>query len=269
MTTFAIGDVQGCYSSLRRLLDSIGFDPAVDDLWFTGDLVNRGPDSLAVLRFLKDLDHCSTIVLGNHDLHLLAVYEGIRSAGKGDTLDDILNAPDVDELMLWLRQQPLLHHDTDRNLVLVHAGIPPQWDLIQAKKNAQALATQLRHEDYAETLRIIFGDKISAWSEELSSSQQLTFAANCLTSIRFCTSSGALDFSHKGAPVGTSELVPWFDYPNPAWYGARFVIGHWAALGLHLSSRVIALDSGCVWGNQLTAANLDMDFQFHSINCTD
>ncbi len=267
MTTFAIGDVQGCYSPLRRLLDSIRFDPNVDELWFTGDLVNRGPESLEVLRFLKKLDHCSTIVLGNHDLHLLAVHEGIRSTGKGDTLDAILNAPDADELMTWLRQKPLLHHDKKRNLVLVHAGVPPQWDLIQAKKHANALESRLQEDDYRETLKLIFGEKISQWSESLTEPEQLRFTANGLTSIRFCTQSGELDFSQKGPPTPAHDLVPWFDFPNPAWHGARFVVGHWAALGLRLTPRVVALDSGCVWGNRLTAVNLDFDFQFYSVNC--
>ncbi|MEM7284367.1 MAG: symmetrical bis(5'-nucleosyl)-tetraphosphatase [Pseudomonadota bacterium] len=267
MTAFAIGDIQGCYTPFRHLLDHIGFDPEQDELWLTGDLVNRGDDSLKVLRFLKKISTSCRIVLGNHDLHLIGMFAGVRSAGRGDTLNEVLNAPDAEELIDWLRQKPLLYHDRDRDLVLVHAGVPPQWDLITAKHYAEKLSDILSSDDYQQALPHLFGRRINLWTQQLSPWEQMRFTAGCLTGIRFCTQAGELDFKQKGSPQNNADLIPWYDYPSPAWHGARFGIGHWAALGIHHTARVIALDSGCVWGNRLTATNLDFEFEMQSVDC--
>ena len=254
MPTFAIGDIQGCYRDLRRLLDAIRFDPGSDRLWFVGDLVNRGPDSLSVMRFVRDLDDRAVVVLGNHDLHLLALAAGNRRhAGKG-TLDEILSAPDRDELLDWLRHRPLLHHDSDKGFTLIHAGLPPQWTLAEAQACARELEAALRGPQCQAFLLEMYGNQPTRWSPDLTGIQRLRFITNCLTRLRFCTQEGALALAEKGDLGSQSQgLLPWFRVPGRRSRQERIIFGHWSTLGYRAEDNVWALDSGCLWGGALTA----------------
>jgi bis(5'-nucleosyl)-tetraphosphatase (symmetrical) len=257
MATYVIGDVQGCYDALRRLLDRIGFDPSEDKLWFVGDLVNRGPDSLAVLRFIKSLGDQNVVVLGNHDLHLLARAEGETRNAKKDSLDDILTAPDRDEVLTWLRYRPLMHHDQDRGFTMVHAGLPPQWDLHLALACARELEAVLRGPAYRDFLAGMYGDEPAIWSTDLAGMERLRFITNCLTRMRFCDPSGRLDLSAKGRP-GTQPAgtLPWFRIPWRATRAERIVFGHWSTLKWLAEDNVWSLDTGCLWGGHLTAIRI-------------
>jgi bis(5'-nucleosyl)-tetraphosphatase (symmetrical) len=241
MATYAIGDIQGCESELIRLLERLRFDPARDRLWFAGDLVNRGPGSLGVLRLVHSLDACSTVVLGNHDLHLLALAAGNLSHAKNSNLEAILEAPDRDELLHWLRHRPLMHHDPRRGYTLVHAGLPPQWTLTEAL----ALARELE-----ETLRG------PGWLD-LEGMDRLRFVTNCLTRLRWCAADGTLALKEKGSldshPQG---LYPWFQCPGRLTRGDRIVFGHWSTIGYWDRDNVWGIDSGCLWGGNLTAIRL-------------
>lgn len=258
MAIYAIGDIQGCFDPLRRLLDLLHFDPTADRLWLVGDLVNRGPQSAEVLRLLRDLDTCVVAVLGNHDLTLLAVAAGQIKPKRKDTFQSVLKAPDCEELLNWLRHRPLLHHDVQLNFTLVHAGLPPQWNLEQAQCHAAEVETTLRGPEHVEFLARMFGSEPRHWSEKLSGYDRLRFNVNALTRMRFCTADGTLSFSEKGPP-GTqrSGLLPWFEVPNRRNADLNLVFGHWAALGYYRAPGIYALDSGCVWGNRLTAIALD------------
>lgn len=268
MAIYAIGDIQGCADSLRQLLDRIGFDPAQDRLWLTGDLVNRGPDSLAVLRFIKSLGDRVVTVLGNHDLHLLAAWLGHVRPKSSDTIQQVLEAPDVDELMHWLRMQPLLHHDPALGYLMTHAGIAPGWDLATAKRCAAEVETALRGPDYSAFLREIYGNEPDLWSESLTGTDRLRYITNALTRMRCCDSDGRLLLNYKGTlenrPAGH---IPWFAVPNRRYDGPTIICGHWSALGFRDADGVLAIDTGCLWGGQLTAVRLDGPRQRTSINC--
>jgi bis(5'-nucleosyl)-tetraphosphatase (symmetrical) len=257
MATYAVGDVQGCYESLRRLLDQIGFDPGTDRLWFVGDLVNRGPDSLAVLRFVKSLGDRALVVLGNHDLHLLARAAGRPGNAKKDNLDDILEAPDRNDLLAWLRHRPLVHHDANKGFTMVHAGFPPQWDLGLALDCARELESALRGSGYRDFLQAMYGDEPAIWSADLTGMERLRFITNCLTRMRYCDPLGRLDLTAKGhpgtQPVGT---MPWFRVPWRATRGERIVFGHWSTLKWLAENNVWCLDTGCLWGGHLTAIRM-------------
>lgn len=260
MAVYAIGDIQGCCDEFERLLERIQFNPAHDKLWLTGDLVNRGPRSLDVLRLVKSLGDAAITVLGNHDLHLLALALDPQAKRKSrDTLDPILSAPDRDELLHWLRHQPLLHHDPQLRRTLIHAGLPPQWDLAQAKACARELETALRNAARArELFQNMYGDEPDHWSPELQGMARLRFITNCLTRLRVCTASGKLRLKEK-APLDQLEsgLYPWFRAPNRRSANEPIVCGHWSALGFHHADNVLALDTGCVWGGTLCAMRLD------------
>ncbi len=259
MTTYAIGDVQGCYAELQLLLTKIAFDPSRDRLWFTGDLVNRGPDSLATLRFLSQLQPAPVVVLGNHDLHLLAVAAGVAALKPGDTFGDILQAPDKSALCQWLRQQPLLHHDPDLGYTLIHAGLAPQWDLALSRQCAHEVETVLRDEQrYLDFLQQMYGNKPTHWTPQLAGWDRLRFITNCLTRLRFCDSDGNLSLKEKSSPnPETQALIPWFAVPWRAHANVTVIFGHWAALnGRSEQANTHALDTGCVWGNKLTAMRL-------------
>ena len=265
MAVYAIGDIQGCYDALRRLLDKIEFEPGKDTLWIAGDMVNRGPDSLATLRFLKSIKKHCVAVLGNHDLHLLAVADNIRGLKKKDTLMPILKAPDADELLEWLRFRPVLHHDPKRKMTMVHAGIPPIWNLKQAIIHAQKLEKALRSDDYQDILRYLFrNDSINSWETALTRKARLKMIAAYFTRMRFCDAHGRLDFENKGGLVparqskkASYQYAPWFSFPESPMYHKQIIIGHWAALDGYSGCRNIhALDTGCVWGGRLTAMNL-------------
>ncbi len=260
MAIFAIGDIQGCYDDLRRLLERLDFNPAEDQLWFTGDLVNRGPKSLETLRFVKSLGERAVCVLGNHDLHLLALAAGVHRHKPADTLDPILAAPDRDELLHWLRQRPLLHHDATLGYTLIHAGLPPQWDLAIATACARELEAALRAADYPEFFTQMYGDQPRRWSAELSGMGRLRFIVNCFTRLRYCSPEGELDLACKGAP-GTQPagFMPWFEVPGRASAGLYILFGHWSTLGEIKGQNIYPLDTGCVWGGRLSALRLDGD----------
>jgi bis(5'-nucleosyl)-tetraphosphatase (symmetrical) len=258
MAVYAIGDIQGCYEPLRRLLDLLNFDPATDRLWLVGDLVNRGPQSVDVLRLIYGLGERAVTVLGNHDLTLLAVAAGQVKPKRKDTFHSVLDAPDAAELLDWLRQRPLLHHDAELGFTLVHAGLPPQWDLPLAQRSAAELENVLRGPDGAKFLGRMFGSEPRRWRHDLSGDDRLRFIANALTRIRFCTAEGALSLAENGPPGSQSKgLLPWFALPGRRSVDLKIIFGHWAALGYYRAPGIYALDSGCVWGNRLTAIRLD------------
>ncbi len=254
---YAIGDIQGCYQELQALLKLIKFDRTRDQLWLVGDLVNRGPQSLDVLRFIKDLGPHAITVLGNHDLHLLAVAYGTQALARSDTLDDILSAPDCVKLIEWLQQQPLLHHDAKLNYTMVHAGIPPQWDLISAQNFAYEVESILKNNP-RDFFKNMYGNEPCEWSDELVGFDRLRYIVNAFTRLRFCTRSGKLELKTKETAVSpTSDLLPWFKIPERKTKHDKIIFGHWAALeGKANTENIFALDTGCVWGGKLTALRL-------------
>jgi len=271
MAVYVIGDVQGCYSALQALLKKIDFDKNKDRLWFAGDLVNRGPDSLAVLRFVKALDEAAITVLGNHDLHLLAMQAGVKSIKKGCSLEAIFRADDGDELLFWLRQQPLLHYDKKYNCVMVHAGIYPQWDLPQAQAAAREVEAVLRGEQHQHYFANMYGDQPDRWSEGLQGSDRWRFITNSFTRMRFCSAEGELDMLEKHAPGKQAKgLIPWFELETKVTeQGTRIVFGHWAALTHSLPLKIKKIhptDTGCVWGGTLTALKLHQGKNPHAIS---
>ncbi len=256
MAVYAIGDVQGCYRSLEALLNRIGFDPENDQLWFVGDLVNRGPESLQVLRFVKALGDGARVVLGNHDLNLLAVAAGARRRGRGDTLDPVLQAHDCEELLTWLRSCPLFLEDAVLNVAMVHAGLLPQWSLTQAAELAGEVEDMLGSDNSAVFLHRMYGDTPHRWRESLIGWERLRFITNVFTRMRYCDHQGRIDLAYTGPP-GTqpSALQPWYATRRNG--GELLIFGHWSTLGAGQIGHVICLDSGCVWGNSLTAARVD------------
>ena len=269
MALYAIGDLQGCLDPLLRLLDELDFDPRRDRLWFAGDLVNRGPQSLETLRFVKGLGEAAITVLGNHDLHLLAVATGLHKRKKKDTLDPIYDAPDRDELLHWLQRRPLLHYDAGLGMALVHAGLPPQWDIALAQQCAAEMEAVLREGDAHGYFLHMYGNHPARWSEDLVDWERLRFITNCLTRLRYCTLDGILDMEDKGPP-GTqkNDFIPWFEVPGRRSADTHVLFGHWAALGVKKGEGYTSLDSGCVWGNRLTAVRLDGgERHFVSVAC--
>lgn len=251
MPTYAIGDIQGCFEPLQRLLEKIQFDPAQDTLWFTGDIVNRGPASLATLRFIKQLKN-KIVVLGNHDLHLLAVAHGAHVGWPDDTLQDILTAPDRDELLAWLQQQPILHFD---KYLLVHAGLAPSWDLLTAQKLAREVETALQ-DNAKEFFHHMYGNQPNQWHEDLTGWNRLRCITNYFTRARFCYADGSLELHKKGKTA--EKLFPWFQLPERASRDIPILFGHWAALGGEThTANTFALDTGCVWKHCLTAMRLE------------
>lgn len=257
MAIYAIGDIQGCYDEFRALLELIKFNPERDRLWLVGDIVNRGPQSLAVLRFLKGLGEPVVNVLGNHDLHLLAVSQGNLEFHRDDTFHDILEASDGVELLEWLRHRPLMHHDAESGFSLLHGGLPPQWDIPTALERAHEVETALRGEGFHAFCQQMYGDKPQRWSEDLSGMDRLRFITNCLTRLRYCDPAGNLAMNEKGPP-GTqpAPYLPWFLIPGRASRQGRIICGHWSTLGFHNSLNVWSLDTGCLWGGQLTALKI-------------
>jgi bis(5'-nucleosyl)-tetraphosphatase (symmetrical) len=265
MATYAIGDIQGCHDSLMALLDAVRFDAARDRLWLVGDLVNRGRQSLAVLRYVSGLGRRAVTVLGNHDIHLLMVASGMTRKRGGDTFDDVLEAPDRDELIGWLRRQPLLYAEGSH--VMVHAGILPQWTVGQAAVLAREAEARIAGAAYLDFFAELYGNDPVCWDRALVGHARARFIVNAFTRMRLVDPAGNLDFSHKGAldraPAG---YVPWFDSPLRAAGGPTIVFGHWSALGLVDRKGVLGIDTGCVWGRQLTACRLEDGRRF-SIDC--
>lgn len=263
MSTYVIGDVQGCFSALNALVAQLNYSPATDRIILLGDLVNRGEDSLSVLRWAKQ--HRIGAILGNHDLHLLSVAHGIAPCRTDDTLHDILDAPDLDDLLFWLRQQPLLYH-TEQHL-LVHAGLLPQWSIEQALSLATEVEAVLRGTEYRAFLHTMYGNQPDSWDNDLTGYDRLRVITNAMTRLRFCTADGHMDFRAKGKPQEAPEhLLPWFQVPNRRSAGTTIVFGHWSALGLSIHSDCIALDTGCLWGGKLSALRLD-DHHLFQVDC--
>ena len=269
MATYAIGDIQGCYRELQQLLERIDFQPGRDRLWFAGDLVNRGPASLEVLRFIKNLGEDAVTVLGNHDLHLLAVWQNKhRHLKSNDTLRPILAADDRDELLHWLRGRPLMHDDAELGYSLVHAGLPPQWDRETALRCAGEVEEILQGAEFLGFLDHMYGNEPARWSSQLSGWARLRFSVNCFTRLRFCTADGTLDFREKGEPGSqATPLIPWFEVPGRRSAHMRIVFGHWSALGLYRGEGVYGIDTGCLWGDRLTALRLDSSEEAISEEC--
>ena len=258
MAQYAIGDVQGCDRELGALLDALHFSADRDRLWFVGDLVNRGPDSLQVLRRIRSLGDAATVTLGNHDLHLLAVAYGHARVRSDDTLGDILNAPDRDSLLEWLAGRPLLHEDPALNACMLHAGLAPQWSMSLARACAREVEYALRSRPQALFQRL-YGDLPDRWDDALAGEERLRFIVNCFTRLRYVDADGRLMLRVKGSPKKsqTATLVPWFEARDARWRGPRIVFGHWSTLGFFHSADVTGLDTGCVWGGSLTAWRLD------------
>jgi len=254
MSTYLIGDVHGCYDELRALLQQVDFNPEQDTLWLTGDLVARGPGSLEVLRYVKSLGDAVRLVLGNHDLPLLAVYAGISRNKPKDRLTPLLEADDADELINWLRRQPLLQVDEEKKLVMGHAGITPQWDIETAKKCAREVEAVLASDSYPLFLDAMYGDMPNNWSEDLTGLARLRFSTNALTRMRYCFPNGQLDMICKDAPESAlPPLKPWFNIAGPVARDYTIVFGHWASLeGKGTPEGIIGLDTGCCWGGTLT-----------------
>lgn len=257
MTRYAVGDVQGCFAPLQRLLERAKFDPKRDQLWATGDLVNRGPQSLECLRFFYALGDSARVVLGNHDLHLLAIANGMRELKRSDTLRPILDAPDCAELLAWLRLQPLMHRDGA--YTMVHAGLAPQWSISQAQGLSDEIASVLQGKHLLDFLQGMYGDTPDRWSDDLKGVERWRTITNYFTRLRFCTADGRLDLKSKEGPGDAPPgFMPWFDVPQRMSKGELLIVGHWATLmGKTDRDDVIALDTGCVWGNRLTLFNLD------------
>lgn len=253
----AFGDLQGCRTPFRQLLAKAAPEPGTP-LWFAGDMINRGPDSLATLRDVIALGDNAVSVLGNHDLHLLSVSAGIRKTKKGDTIDEILAAPDADDLLHWVRHRPLAHFEND--MLLVHAGVLPQWDAALTMELAEDLQRALRAPTWKETLAGLYGNEPNRWKNGLKGIDRLRITCTALTRMRFCNADGEMDFTSSGgldsAPAG---YMPWFDVPSRKTADVTVVFGHWAALGLTVRDNLIGLDSGCVWGNRLSAVRLAAD----------
>jgi bis(5'-nucleosyl)-tetraphosphatase (symmetrical) len=255
MATYAIGDIQGCFKSLRRLLDHIAFDARTDRLWLVGDLVNRGPDSLATLRFIKSLGQSVRPVLGNHDLFLLAAAENIVTLRPKDTIQDVLEADDRSALTEWLRRQPL--HQREGQFFMVHAGLLPQWTIDEAATLAKQAEMVLAGPDYRALLRELFQGSTPQWDPALKGMERLVSIVRVFTRLRTTTRDGEMS-SFSGSPdEAPAGFLPWFRIPNRRSSDATVITGHWAALGLHIEPNVLAIDSGCVWGRQLTAVRLE------------
>ncbi|NYT64318.1 symmetrical bis(5'-nucleosyl)-tetraphosphatase [Alcaligenaceae bacterium] len=260
-----IGDLQGCHHPLNQLLalPEISADPGTQ-FWFAGDLINRGPDSLATLKTVMALGDRAISVLGNHDLHFLGVVAGVRKPGKSDTLDDILNAPDAQEMIDWLRHRPLAHY-SQRHL-LVHAGVLPTWSVAKTLELSSEIETILRGPNWQAKLKKMYGNEPTYWDDDLRGGKRMRVIINALTRMRMCNRQGHMELSQKGAPISTDQLMPWFDVPDRVIQDDTVVFGHWSTLGLMLRPDAICLDSGCVWGRQLSAVRLH-DHKLVQIDC--
>jgi len=258
MATYAIGDIQGCFEQLLALLDRLGFDPSDDRLWLAGDLVNRGPDSLRTLRFVKGLGDSAISVLGNHELHLVALAYGSESWSEPPLLA-VLEAQDRDELIDWLRARPLLHRDRALGFAMVHAGLAPQWDLDAAEACARELEAVLSGPECGAFVAEMYGNQPDVWDESLRGTDRLRFITNCFTRMRYCDPQGRLNLEPKGPP-GTqpAPYLPWFEVSGRRSRGEKLLFGHWSSLGYQALGDVWALDGGCIWGRTLTALRIDL-----------
>lgn len=260
MSSYAIGDLQGCYQEFKLLLERIKFNPDCDQLWLTGDLVNRGPNSLDVLRAIYALRDNVFTVLGNHDLHLLAVALGGAELKPKDTLQNILKCKEADCLLSWLMNQPLMHYDKTLNVAMVHAGVSPRWDLPLSLSSAREAEQQIRGRNNSDFFSQMYGNHPLDWHPGLKGMERIRYIVNCLTRIRYCTKQGELELTEKGAPGSQKrDLLPWFDVPTRPQLKCRLLFGHWSTLGFFKKDELVCLDSGCLWGGFLTALELKPD----------
>lgn len=265
MATYAIGDIQGCFSALKLLLETIHFDPQQDEIWLVGDLVNRGRESAAVLRWAMSLGDKLVTVLGNHDLHLLAVAAGHEKPRRGDTLDEILAAPDREAMLDWLRHQHMIY--AAQGWLLVHAGLLPQWTVAQAIALGHEVELALRADNYRDFLGQMYGNQPDHWEEGYTGIERLRVITNAMTRLRVCKLDGSMDFDFKAEPSARpQDTLPWYDMPQRRSQDANIVFGHWSALGLNVGGRHVALDTGCLWGGQLSALRLQ-DKQVFQVPC--
>lgn len=259
MSTYVIGDLQGCYAEFSTLLDKVQFDPASDSLWLVGDLINRGPDNTRVMDLILSLDDV-TCVLGNHDLHFLAIATGQQTQKRSDTLDDLLSSSNLDKYVRWLRHQPLVHYDASRHCALVHAGIPPQFGIERCLELSGEVERYLRSSDHPEFLAAMYGNEPASWSDALSGMPRLRLITNYFTRLRYCKADGELELLHK-SDIQPDGYAPWFSYPRSD--GLNVLFGHWAALEGKADCRfALPLDTGCVWGRELTALRLEDSKRF-------
>lgn len=263
MSTYAIGDLQGCYTELQDLLNKINFDETNDQLWFAGDLINRGPESLKCLRFVKSLEKNAKTVLGNHDLHLLAIANKVRKPHRNDTFDEILNADDAEALLNWIKHLPLLVHDKELNFTMIHAGLPPQWSLKKARKLAKETENVLQSDQFTDFIHNMYGNQPDTWSETLSGDDLHRFIINCFTRIRYLEETGKLNLKENNAPGRQAKnLIPWYALPNRKTNKDKIIFGHWSTVTLGKQQNfkqynVYPLDTGCLWGGELTAMRLE------------
>ncbi|MDD3528628.1 MAG: symmetrical bis(5'-nucleosyl)-tetraphosphatase [Gallionellaceae bacterium] len=265
MATYAIGDIQGCFEAFKELLAAIAFDHAADRLWLTGDLVNRGEDSIGTLRWCMAHDDQIVAILGNHDLHLLAVAAGFVPPHRNDTLAEILDAPDRAEVLDWLRRRPMLHREGD--WLMVHAGLLPEWTPELAETLAHELETALRGPGYLDFLRQMYGNEPRRWDPALTGQDRLRLIANAMTRLRYLHPNGDMEFQHKCGPAeAPAGLTPWYEMPGRRSAGVKVLFGHWSTLGLYARPDVVALDTGCLWGGRLSAIRLE-DGQVFQVDC--
>lgn len=271
MAQYAIGDLQGCYDPFRRLLDKISFDPGSDRLWLTGDLVNRGPKSRKTLRFVKSLGKSAITVLGNHDLHLIALANDVNvTNSRFESLWKILGKDDCDELIDWLRFRPLTHYSKKLDTLMIHAGLPPQWTVKKTRRLAKEVENVLRSDDYVGFLKEMYGNQPDQWSGKLAGNERLRYIVNALTRTRMITADGRLELAHSGPPEKAAKnLIPWYAFDGARWRSSRIVFGHWSALGLIVENDLLSVDTGCVWGRQLTAVRLDAKSTVTDVQCND
>lgn len=268
MTSYVIGDIQGCYDALQRLLAKIRFSPDKDVLWFVGDLVNRGPDSLKVIQFVQSLKENAITVLGNHDLHMLAVLTDLEKPRPKDTLDEIFNSSHKSQIIDWIRQQALMHVDNDNKYVLTHAGCYPGWTVDEAQSYAKEVEKTLQSDNYIEFLTNMYGNQPAKWDNSLSDWDRLRFITNCFTRMRCVNAELELDLKFKGSPSKTPNgLVPWFELGVELRSPYKILFGHWSTLGYVHNNNVFALDTGCLWGGQLTALALEQEPFVVSVDC--
>lgn len=269
MATFVIGDVQGCFDELQELVEYISFKPKKDQLWFVGDLVNRGPQSLQTLRWIKSLGNSAVTVLGNHDLHLLAAYAGVKEISTNSSLYPVLQANDVDILMEWLRHQPLMAYNRHLEFVMVHAGLAPQWKIQHALNYAKEVEDILRSNKYKDFLNNMYGDQPDQWNDRLKNWDRLRTITNFMTRVRYCNNQGVMSFSDKGPPgTQSAHMKPWYEIASRKSQDTCVVFGHWSTLGYLHDNNIISTDTGCLWGGLLTAIKIEAEsLTIYQLNC--
>ncbi len=260
MAVYVIGDIQGCFDELQELVKYISFNPKKDQLWFVGDLVNRGPKSLETLRWVKSLGKAAVTVLGNHDLHLLAAHAGVKEIRNTSSLYRVLQAKDIDELVKWLRQQPLILYNKQLKFAMVHAGLAPQWSIKDAAKYSKEVETVLRSKKYKDFLLNMYGDQPNYWDGRLKGWNRLRTITNFMTRVRYCNNQGVMSFSEKGPPgTQVARMKPWYEITSRKSQNTTIAFGHWSTLGHLHDYNIISTDTGCLWGGMLTAVQIEKD----------